>query len=433
MLEAGKQINVAEKCILPKWLYVVLIFYAVQSSINNYVRLYIMELGGGPVQLSLAASAYSIAIIPAAFLAGLLADYVSHRRWILILSGIGQTLTLFLLSSVEEINLIVVIYAVFSFISNFSPVIFSLLMIETLKKQFWGKGRDMILRNMILGQVLGLGLNELVISQFPIKNVSPLPLMLSLVMLSLNLFIVKDPEITLERKMVFMNQESLISRLSQLPIMLLKLPQPADFKMVFRGLGNVLTREIPLIIVSMNLFFFGTNLFTTSYTPYLKSLGLTNFMMTSLDLILALVQAIAISNRFSDVSRKGDPAVAVEFFSLRALAFLFAAIVSLSFTAANIPWATAILYLPIGLSYSNLVIGVHKMLYDILPKTLEGRTLGVYSSLNNVVIFIGSLISGSISEIYGYSITFLLSSIALFTSASLFEWHYKPKRPWAEE
>lgn len=422
-----------EKLVLPKWLYLVLIFYAIQASINNFVRLYLLELGGGAYAVSLAASAYSLAIIPASLVAGALADYVSRRKSLLLISSVGQVATLFLLTRVTEIKLIVALYSMYSFISNFSPVVFSLLMIETLKKQHWGKGRDMILRNMLLGQALGLGLNELVISRYPVESVSSLPLVLSFVMLSLNLFVVKDPDILFERKMILMNPESLVGRLTQLPVMLLRVPHPADFKIVFRDLGNALTREIPVIIVSMNLFFFGTHLFATSYTPYLKSLGLSNLMMTSLDLVLALVQVMTIGKRFSDVSRRGDPAVAVEFFTLRALAFLFAAIISISLSASDIPLATAIIYLPIGLSYSNLVIGVHKMLYDILPRTQEGRTLGVYSSLNNAVMFAGSLISGALSTGYGYGVTFLLSSIALFTSASIFEWHFKPNRAWVEE
>jgi MFS family permease len=76
---------------------------------------------------------------------------------------------------------------------------------------------------------------------------------------------------------------------------------------------------------------------------------------------------------------------------------------------------------------------MNALLYRFLPKEGQGGTLGVYSALNSIAMFLGSFLSGNISFFLGYPVTFLLSSIALFGAASLFEWHFKPRRTVDEE
>ena len=85
------------------------------------------------------------------------------------------------------------------------------------------------------------------------------------------------------------------------------------------------------------------------------------------------------------------------------------------------------------MAYTNITIGMNALLFGFLPKGRSGGTLGVYSAINSIAMFFGSLLSGNISLFFGYPPTFLLSSIALFGAASLLELHFKPKRGYEEE
>jgi len=186
-------------------------------------------------------------------------------------------------------------------------------------------------------------------------------------------------------------------------------------------------------MITNALFFLGANLFFTSYTPFLKANNLSYFEITGLDLYVTVINALASTHMLSGFSKKGEPGTIVEFLSLRAIAFLFGALASIYFTGRPVIYVTLLLYLLIGMAYTNITIGMNSLLYRFLPAGRQGGTLGVYSALNSIAMFLGSFLSGNISFFLGYPVTFLLSSIALFGAASLFEWHFKPTRGEEEE
>ena len=396
------------------------------------MKLTLLDLGGSAVTISLATSAFSIALIPAVALSGSISDFVSRRQSILVVSSLGQLISVLLLGQSRNPQEIIVLYTVYSFFCNLSPTVFSVLMLETVPKSRWGMGRDLILRNMIYGNILGLIINELVLSRFPLAAISPLPTALAGLMLMMSLLI-RDPSMTLERQSISFQADGFVDRLTQLPVIIFHLPNQRDFSKMIQTGRNFLTRDIPVLIGAMSLYFLGSNLFTTSFTPFLRSNQLSYLEIVSLDIFLSVINALAIMNQLSNVSRRGDPAIAVEFFSLRAIAFLLAGFGAIYFTGCPILYLTVLLYLMIGIAQTNITIGMNKMMYDRLPSGIEGGILGVYSAFNNTAIFFGSLVSGSISLILGYHITLLLASLFLFTSASLMEWHFHPIRSWDDD
>lgn len=417
----------------PRWLYVIVPYYAIQSSIGSFVRLYILDLGGSVIDVGLASSAFTIALIPSAYLGGKLADFLGRRRPILVLSAAGQLVSVVVLTLSTSIPPIIGLYALFSFFGSFAPPIFSLLLVETLSKDRWGEGSAHSFRFMIYGSTLGLALSATVLVFMPLRSVSLLPMSFSTLMLAFCLAVLRDPPVTLERRTIAFSSDTLIGRLAHLPVILLRLPKAIDFKMLARSWGHALTRDIPLIMMSSALFLLGANLFFTSYTPYLKSNDLSYLEIVGLDLFVSVINGLASSKPFKEISKKGDPGVLVEFLSLRAIAFLLGAVTSLYFTGRPVMYITLLLYLLIGIAYTNITIGINSLLYKYLPSGKQGGTLGVYSSINSIAMFLGSLLSGTISYYLGYSITFLLSSIALFGAASMLEWHFKPRRYEEEE
>jgi MFS family permease len=70
----------AEKFSVPRWLYAIIPFYAIQSCIGTYITLRILELGGSVLSVGLASSAYNISLIPSAFIGGKIADYIGRSE-----------------------------------------------------------------------------------------------------------------------------------------------------------------------------------------------------------------------------------------------------------------------------------------------------------------------------------------------------------------
>jgi MFS family permease len=75
----------------------------------------------------------------------------------------------------------------------------------------------------------------------------------------------------------------------------------------------------------------------------------------------------------------------------------FGAIESLYFFGHSVLYVTLLLYLLIGMAYTNITIGMNALLYRFLPKEGQGGTLGVYSALNSIAMFLGSFLRGYIS------------------------------------
>ncbi len=423
----------AERFVMPRWLYAIIPFYSIQSCVGTFITLRILDLGGSVISVALASSAYNIALIPSAFIGGKIADYVGKRRPILALSAVGQLLTLSLIAMSVDINLIIGFYAIYSFFSSFSPTVFSLLLMDTVSKENIGEGSALSFKYMIYGSLTGNALGFLVLTALPLTAMALLPVGFSVILIGLSLALVRDSKAVAVRQAITFNAEALITRLTHLPVLLLKAPKLDDVRNLVRDARSTVSRDIPLIMVTNALFFLGANLFFTSYTPFLKANSLTNLEITGLSIFITVINGLASTQRFSGFSKKGDPGMVVEFMSLRAMAFLFAAIESLYFFGHDVLYVTLLLYLLIGMAYTNITIGMNALLYRFMPKEGQGSTLGVYSAINSVAMFLGSLLSGNISFFFGYPVTFLLSSIALFGAASLFEWHFKPKRSVEEE
>jgi len=418
----------AEKFLKPRWLYAIIPFYAIQSCIGTYVTLRILDLGGSVIAVGLASSAYNLSLIPSAFIVGRLADYLGKRRPILILSAVGQLMTLSLIAMTGEVNFIIGFYAIYSFFSSFSPTVFSLLLMDTVAKENLSEGSALSFKYMIYGSLTGNALGFVVLTALPLTAMALLPIAFSSTLIVLSLITVKEVKAVTARQAITLNPEALITRLTHLPVLLLKTPKVDDLKGIMQDARSTVRRDIPIIMATNALFFLGANLFFTSYTPFLKSNALTNLEITGLSIFMTCINGLASSQRLSGFSKEGNPGLVIEFLSLRGMAFLFAAICSLYFAGHDVLYVTLLLYLLIGMAYTNITIGMNALLYRYLPREGQGQTLGLYSAMGSIAMFLGSFLSGNISFFFSYSVTFLLSSIALFLAASLFEWHFKPKR-----
>jgi predicted MFS family arabinose efflux permease len=88
-------------------------------------------------------------------------------------------------------------------------------------------------------------------------------------------------------------------------------------------------------------------------------------------------------------------------------------------------YMTFLIFTVLGLAYTPIYVGLSSLLYYNLPSINQGATLGVYSSLVNLSLFVGSLASGYISYYEGYSFTYFVSALFFLTAAIILEWYYK--------
>ena len=86
---------------------------------------------------------------------------------------------------------------------------------------------------------------------------------------------IKEPAVSFEREFIVLQRRSLQQRLIAIPLVFLRLPNLVDFKGVFTGLRSTLTRQLPLLYLSVFVFYVSSGLFNTSFIPSLQAAGLS--------------------------------------------------------------------------------------------------------------------------------------------------------------
>ena len=98
------------------WLSIIFPIAAISSGFSVIIPLYILELHGNVVDVSLATTAYSLAVIPASLFWGELTQNLRKIKLFIMISVIGVIPLIVLLYLLHSILLAVIIYAAYAFI-----------------------------------------------------------------------------------------------------------------------------------------------------------------------------------------------------------------------------------------------------------------------------------------------------------------------------
>ncbi|MEM3359249.1 MAG: MFS transporter, partial [Metallosphaera sp.] len=74
------------------------------------------------------------------------------------------------------------------------------------------------------------------------------------------------------------------------------------------------------------------------------------------------------------------------------------------------------------IAYSLFYAASNTLIFKIVGGRRQGTTLGVYSTLVGISLFLGSLLSGFISKSIGYAGNFIIAGVLLYLSASIFKY-----------
>lgn len=271
-----------------------------------------------------------------------------------------------------------------------------------------------------VGTTLGLLLGIAWSGFLPISLlVLPLAL-LSMASAGLSLAMIRDPEISFEKEFIVLQKRSLQQRLLAIPLVFLRLPSLVDFKSVFKGLRNTLTRQLPLFYLSIFVFYVGSGLFNTSFVPSLRAAGLSASVVFLVSMLAMTAQTVSFYFAGPYVERRDLRKSAVAGLLLRLACY--AGIGLLAGFAAKLSYLGGALVLyPLagGLAYAVYYTSSNTMIFNTLGAKNQGSRLGVYSALVGVATMIGSFSSGYISYYFGYLATFVLAAVFLAACAAL--------------
>jgi MFS family permease len=410
------------KSINPKWIYSNFPVAIASGPIGTLVQLYLIQLNGitlGTIYGSLAASIFNGVAIPAALFWGYVIDRLQTRRDLISVSY--GVLGLILLSFYLESSTAGTIarYSAFSFISVASATPLNLLIMETEEKRRWALTFAKLSLVSSVGNVLGLMVSTLWSEALP-TSLGLLFILLgvfALVSSGLAALMIVDPSISFERETVALRKPSLFSRLLANPVFFLTVPKFSDFRRIFRGLRSSLTRNVPILYLSLILFYLSSGLFNTSFVPALRLASLSAQDVFSVILAGTIVQTLTFRLVGDYIARKTLETTSIQGLALRGLSYIGMGVAVVLFGGPFLLYPALVFYpLAAGVAYGIYYTSSNTMIFNAVQGKSAGSALGVYSAMVGLATALGSLVSGFISIYLSFYVTFFISGILLFAA-----------------
>jgi MFS family permease len=416
------------RLVLRRWL---LAFVPVNAATSGFgvslPLLILLRLGGTLLDVALAAVLFNVAVILASILWGYLADRVPRRRLFLLINFGGFAVVYALLAWAPSLPLLYVLYTFVGLIAPAGASAANLLILEQFSEEERPGAFASFQEMSILGAIGGVLAGYL----WLVQGGALVPLLWLFAALAVASTVIVAIEVPrsdrpLTTRHVMRYAESLASRLRHSVALRAYIPffsHPWSLRpdgrrpAVGRWLREELRHELPLILGAVFLFNFAANLFNTSYTPYLESIGLTGAAIFLVNCSNNIAQGFSFPASGWLARREGSARLVQQSSYLRAVGYL--AVAGFTFVpllGADAFAGNAIAFAVMGGAIALFSTASSLLLFRSLRGREAGALLGWNSAFGGIAAVLGALLSGIVSYFGSYRLTFLLSAGALLAS-----------------
>lgn len=410
------------------WLYAWGLGSVAAGGASLLVPLYIVELGGGPAALGLLSAVAAGAGALGAFGWGRLADQTGRWRALGGTSLAAIVIALVTIPFVAGVPLIVLANGLLWFAFSAATPVFTMLTVADASAR--ERSRRIAQLNRIQGYGwaggLALGTAWTAVARF----VLPLgPLASKRAFLGVSAAVGAVAVIVGLRWLPAGGQTPLArdrrSSGEERPVIAATFPfLPSQLYGRVRGLrprrfADRFTPTLAVYFVAVVLFFAGFGVFFAPLPAYLASIGYSTEFIFLLFLISALGSAM-FYGMAGELTAKYDRrtlqagALGIRGSILPAVAFIGAGIVP---GASGL--VMGLLFAILGIGWAIIAITATDFISDAAPAQIRGEALGVYTALSALAGGVGSLAGGALVGSVGYTMTFVLASVAVALSAGV--------------
>lgn len=406
------------------WLLVFVPVNAASSAFSVALPLLILfTLHGGVLDVSLAATLYSLALVPASLLWGAICDRWKVRAPLLLLNAVAFTGVFLALGAFPTLATLLLAYAAYGLIAPSSAAASNLLILERFSADERPSAYASFSELSILGGVLGI-LGGFAWTARYGGGAGLLGLLYVAAGLSLATAVgvalfVRDPPRTHRRISIAHFPEALVSRLHTPIPFFPHLPPPPYLPRIARWLREEATHEVPLMLAAGFFFNLGSSLFNTSYTPFLASatvgIGTSGIFLVNLANNGAQALVFPASGRASAGGR-AERVVALSLWSrggAYALVALFAFVPLALWSGANSLVPNMLVFAVAGISFAFFSTGSSLLLFRSFEGRSAGSLLGANSALSGLAAVLGAAASGVVSHDLGFTYTFALAGLGM--------------------
>jgi MFS family permease len=206
-----------------------------------------------------------------------------------------------------------------------------------------------------------------------------------------------------------------------------RIPELYDYKHIISVLKGKTSHEIGFLFLANFLFYFGSNIYFTALTPFLKSLGLTDSIVFTLYLIQTCTMAGIFFAAPKIITRVGEERSTILAYIPRICGILIVGFLVSAFSGIHMIVFVILSMCLMVVGFSVYSTANSVLLFKTIPKGFEGRYLGVNSSMVGMGVFGGALTAGFVTKSSEYSVTFLIASLILLGSVVLFRMYLNHK------
>ena len=402
-----------------KWIWYLFPSNIVTQGLSTVIPLYVIFLGGNIGEIAIIVAIQNGASAFGSIFWGKVIDIFHVRRAVLLVSFFVVMLCSLMMYFTNSINVLYVISPILGFFIVGKNPVAQLLVMESIHKNQW---RWLFARTSIIG-TFGM-LSAMIIGAigsvyFDLKPYFLICAASCVATMGLSMTI-KESQFNLERSSIAHSIHGLRYVFSHFHFEFPRIPEMYDYKHIITIFKGRVTDEIGVFYITNFLFYLGSNIYFTAFTPFLKNYGFSN---SDVFLIYVIQTAVMISVFFLAprfISKMGEERS-----------------ISLSYVPRIAAVVIAGLFIPITIGQGSFVVAIISaslmviafsifstatsiIFFKSIPHGFEGKYLGVNSSITTVGLFIGALCTGQLANSFGYTIAYAVASGILVASFVLF-------------
>lgn len=417
-----------------RWLFAWGLGTIAAGAASLLVPLYVVQLGGDPLELGLLGAVAALLGTPGAVFWGRLADRTANPRGIILFSLVGVGVLLGAMPLTTSIPLLIVANAFLWLVFAAAGPVLTLLVVADVPSSEWN--REIALLNtyqgygwaggLLLGIVWSVTVETFVsatVAQQSLFVVCGGAAILAAVLLSRWM---PAPSV---RKLRRIDPERVARRISKAPRLGIRsatfLFSPnrlywSTRTMHPRRLAQRFTPTLATYYIAVLLFFTGFAAFFAPLPLYLSGVGFSSDMIYALYLIISLGSAVFYGAAGRVSGRMDLRLLQTGALSLRGVAIPLVAVVGTAFAATAVGTVlTGVLFVLVGVSWAVIAVTAGTIVTRIAPTGLRGEALGMYTALSLFAGAVGSIAGGAVATAYGFTVAFAAAGLVILVGGGL--------------
>lgn len=402
-----------------KWIWYLFPSNIVSQGLSTVIPLYVIFLGGNIGEIAIITAMQNGASAFGSIFWGKVIDRFHVRRAVLLVTFFVVMLCSLLMYFTNSINVLYVISPLLGFFIVGKNPVAQLLVMESIHKNQW---RWLFARTSIIGtfgMLFAMIIGAIGSVYFDLKPYFLICTAACIATMGLSMTI-KESQFHLERSSIAHSIHGLRYVFSHFHFEFPRIPELYDYKHIITIFRGRVTDEIGIFYITIFLFYLGSNIYFTAFTPFLKNYGFSNANVFLIYVIqtAAMISVFFLAPRF--ISKIGEERSISLSYAPRIAAVVIAglfipmAIGQGSFAVAIISASLMVIAFSIFSTATSIIF------FKSIPQGFEGKYLGVNSSITTVGLFIGALSTGQLANSFGYTITYAVASGILIASFALF-------------